>query len=374
MARVCHVTSAHGPEDVRIFQKECVTLGSAGYEVYLVEQGASYCKDGVNIVGFGKPEKKRLKRFLLGAWRAYKTARQLRCDIYHLHDPELLPYAIALKTGGATVVFDSHEFTLNQIREKTWIPVGFRAAIYKAYETFEKFVIRRIDAVVVAAPNLVSHFEGMNDHVVAVTNYPILESMVSKNENKKHNEEHLIVYAGGISDQWNLANVAAAIERIPRCTLEFCGRADEEYLSQIQTMDHEKKCRYLGTLPHEEALELLQRGDIGIALLSYGYNTDGHQGNLSNTKLFEEMMAGLPVICTDFVLWREIVDGNRCGLCIDPHDVASIREAIFWMLEHPEEAVQMGQRGREAVIREYNWSTQATKLIALYEELSNTRV
>ena len=100
MFKVCHMTSAHGVEDIRIFHKECVSLAKAGYDVYLVERGESYEKDGVHIVGVGEILKSRRKRMTEGAKKVYEAARAVDADIYHLHDPELLPYGLKLKKQG----------------------------------------------------------------------------------------------------------------------------------------------------------------------------------------------------------------------------------------------------------------------------------
>ena len=45
MIKVCHMTSAHQPGDTRIFQKECVSLAKAGYQVFLVQRGELRCPD-----------------------------------------------------------------------------------------------------------------------------------------------------------------------------------------------------------------------------------------------------------------------------------------------------------------------------------------
>jgi glycosyltransferase involved in cell wall biosynthesis len=81
------------------------------------------------------------------------------------------------------------------------------------------------------------------------------------------------------------------------------------------------------------------------------------------------MSAGLPVIASDFPLWRDIVAGNRCGLLVDPMSPRAIADAIVWMLDHPDEAQEMGRRGREAVIHRYSWEAEAQKLQALYARL-----
>ena len=104
MIKVCHVTSVHPVEDVRIFQKECVSLARAGYDIYLVQQGESYEKYGVHIVGFGNVESSRIKRMLHTSRTAYEKALAVDADVYHLHDPELLPYGIKLKKLGKKVI------------------------------------------------------------------------------------------------------------------------------------------------------------------------------------------------------------------------------------------------------------------------------
>ena len=135
------MTSVHDPEDVRIFHKECVSLANAGYDVYLVERGDSYEKSGVHIVGVGQPCGGRLSRMFSFSKKVYHTALALDADVYHLHDPELLPYGLKLKKKGKKVIFDSHEDTCGSILEKTWIPSAMRKGVF--YVAFPNFLLFR---------------------------------------------------------------------------------------------------------------------------------------------------------------------------------------------------------------------------------------
>ena len=83
--KVCHMTSAHLPEDVRIFDKECVSLANNGYDLYLVEQGKSYEKSKVKIIGYGEQSSNRIGRMLFSAKKAYICAKSIDADIYHTH-------------------------------------------------------------------------------------------------------------------------------------------------------------------------------------------------------------------------------------------------------------------------------------------------
>jgi glycosyltransferase involved in cell wall biosynthesis len=84
-------------------------------------------------------------------------------------------------------------------------------------------------------------------------------------------------------------------------------------------------------------------------------------------KMFEYMSAGLPLIASDFPLWREIVEGNDCGVCVDPADPAAIAEAIDRLVENPDLARRMGENGQRAVHERYNWAIEEKKLLALYD-------
>jgi glycosyltransferase involved in cell wall biosynthesis len=88
-------------------------------------------------------------------------------------------------------------------------------------------------------------------------------------------------------------------------------------------------------------------------------------------KMYEYMAAGIPVISSDFPLWRQIVDGAGCGLCVDPLDPRKVSEAIRFLLTHPKEAEAMGQRGRNAILERYNWDREKGKLLSLYETLGD---
>lgn len=199
MIKVCHVTSAHGKEDDRIFLKECVSLAKNGYVVYLVERGETYDKDGVHIIGLGNMPDGRIKRMTCGAKKAFVNALELDADIYHLHDPELLPYALKLKRKGKIVIFDSHEDVPAQIIDKTWIPNPFRhiiAAIYKRYETY---VTRQLDAVIAATPHIAEQFSGRANNILVINNYPRLDD-IQFQEKPFSERGRIVCYAGGIDE------------------------------------------------------------------------------------------------------------------------------------------------------------------------------
>lgn len=365
MIKVCHMTSAHAPEDTRIFHKECVSLAKAGYDVYLVAHGNSYDKNGVHITGIGDVTGSRLKRMTEVAHRVYQKALSVDADIYHFHDPELLPYGLKLKKKGKKVIFDSHENTLDQIQEKPWIPNYIRLPMFRCFNWFQKFVCRRLDAVISVSPHICEYFEMFHSRVAMVTNYPdYKETSVLPNLcNRK------LCFAGGISEQWNHEPIISAIERIPDTQYVLLGDGNASYIDHLSSLPGWKQVDYRGKVPHEQVAAILADCSIGTSVLSPSYNTGMKRGTLGNTKIYEQMMAGLPIICTNFNLWKEMVDNYHCGICVDPKNVDEIADAIRYLLDNPEEARRMGENGRRAVKEEFNWSVEEKKLLALYDDI-----
>lgn len=367
MARIAHLTSVHHRNDTRIFLKMCRSLAAAGHEVLLVvaDGAGDEERDGVRIVDIGRSQG-RLARMLGATRRVLQRAKKLDADVYHLHDPELLPAGLALKRRGKRVVFDAHEDLPRQILSKHYLRPAVRGLVASLVGAFERFASRRLDHVVAATPAIRDKFAAMGVDVSNINNFPMPSELdAGMPWSGKHKE---VCYVGGISSIRGIREVIAAIG-VSRsgATLSLVGNFTENAVrEEVRNLPGWDKTNEIGFLPRAGVRDILGRSVAGIVTFLPVPNHIEAQPN----KMFEYMSAGLPVIASDFPLWREIVEGNECGLCVDPLDPAAIAAAIDRLVDDPELARRMGENGRRAVRERYNWHVEEEKLLALYRKLS----
>lgn len=368
MTRITHITTVHQRSDTRIFQRECRTLAKSGFQVALIAQhDRNEMVDGVCILGLPRP-KNRLNRIFGLTRRAFQLAFKEDSEIYHFHDPELLIVGLLLKlfTKGR-VIYDVHEDIPQQILSKHWIPAYFRSPIAMIFNIVEKLAARFLDGIVVATESIATKFARFDP--VVIHNYPDLHMLPTQSQTNPLEKEDVLIYIGGISEIRGAFEMVRAFEYLdpyPEARLELIGRFEPENLEKrIHNLPGYKNVRFLGWLSWEKAWQRAQDSIAGIVLF---HPVPNHIRSLPN-KLFEYMATGLPIIASNFPLWKDIIETNHCGLTVDPLNPKEISRAIEYLILHPDEARLMGERGRRAVVERYNWEKEGEKLLSLYGEL-----
>jgi glycosyltransferase involved in cell wall biosynthesis len=364
---IAHLTSVHSRYDIRIFFKECRSLVVVGYEVTLVvaDGKGNEVKDQVMIQDIGKPVS-RLSRFISTTRAIYLKAIELDADIYHLHDPELIPIGIKLKKNGKKVIFDAHEDLPKQILSKPYLNKPIKVILSFTLRFYEIWACRKFDAVVAATPFIRDKFLSINSRTLDVNNFPILGELNCNGE--VHQKKRYVCYVGGISSIRGIGEMVAAMGLLETgLRLQLAGRFSEPDLhSEVTTLTGWSFVDELGFLDRPSVKQVVSQSIAGLVLF---HDLPNHT-NAQPNKLFEYMSAGIPVIASNFPLWREIVLGNSCGLCVDPMDPAAIADAIDFLASHPDEARRMGENGRLAVQERYNWAAEEIKLLAVYADLA----
>lgn len=360
MKKICHVTSAHLPFDGRIFERECTSL-ARHYDVYMIVPNTADCKrNNVHVIGVQIPSS-RVKR-VLHLKKVYKKMCEVNADVYHIHEPELIPYALKIKKKGKRIIFDSHEDVPATIFRMNYIPRLFRGCVSCLYSAYEKKAIKKFDAVVSVTPSIVERLKKSNNNTYMITNYPIYNDVNEEN----HEWERRIGFAGTVSPNWNIITVINAIQDID-VVFELIGPADSYYFNQLRSLPGWEKVKYHGQVKHTEVLDIMKRCSIGLALEAYDNpNAGGKKGSLGVTKMFEYMQLGIPVIATDLENWIPVIEGTQSGYCVNPSNVSQIRNTIEKLLNDISLAKEFGSNGRRAIKEKYCWQTQEKVLLEIY--------
>ncbi len=371
MNRVCHLTSVHGPEDVRIFVKECCSLAAAGYETHIVVPTAtSYQKEGVLIHAVPRTEGGRLRRMLMTAWRTYRMAKALEANVYHIHDPELLPYALLLEAQGSRVVYDAHEDVPRDLELKPWLYPYLRRPLSILFERFENACARRLSAVVAATPHIAERFQKVNPDSIVVSNFPRggeLQTDRSGNVPFAAEVRPYVCYVGSINSSRGIREMVAAIAKTDSQLLLAGAFSSEGERREMECQPGWKQVNMLGYIDRPTLAQTLQRCFAGLVVL----HPESTYIISQPIKMFEYMSVGIPVIASDFPLWRDLIMQVGCGILVDPFDVDAIAAAITTLASDRESARAMGERGQQAVVERFNWEREEPKLLELYRKLLN---
>lgn len=369
--RICHVTSAHNTDDIRILKKECVSLAkNTNYDVYLVGKGENWEYKDVHIRGVGNTPDSRIKRMTEFSKKVVDKAVQIDADIYHLHDPELLMYVKKFSKLGKKVIFDSHEYYYEQILEKKYIPQFIRKIIASIYLIIENRACRYLDAAIFPCPVNGKHiFEGRVSKCVFINNLPMLEEFDFNydGKDKKKSDQFKVCCIGSLTKERGIENLIDACYR-SNVKLILGGEfSPNDFKVEIQKKLEYSIVDYRGYLSREEVMKIYQIADIGASTIL----SAGQYDKLSNlpTKVYEYMMASMPFIISNFDYDKYVIDKYRCGVLVDPNDINSISNAIDYLITNYDKAVKMGKNGRKAVEQEFNWKNEERKLYRLYEEI-----
>jgi len=371
--KVVHMTSVHSAADPRIFHKECRSLARAGFDVTVVgPYGEDTARDAVRIKSVSK-DSSRLARMTRTAWRVYERARREDADIYHFHDPELVPFGLLLSLNGRRVIYDIHEDLPKDVLSKHYLPGWSRPLISWFARVIEGLACRRFSALVAVTPAIANRFSRINPRTIIVHNFPYAEELIRRESaGPWEQRRQSVAYVGGITVQRAIREMVSAMALLPSelpATLELAGPElpEEADSADLRRNLGWSRVHHHGFLDQHSTFQLLHSVRAGLVL----FHPEPNHIEAMPQKIFEYMGAGLPVIASDFPLWRKIMGETGCGIFVDPTNPNQIAKAIEYVLSHPREAEAMGRCGQVAVAERFNWSYEATRLVGLYRQIES---
>ncbi|MBM7231136.1 glycosyltransferase [Dietzia cinnamea] len=356
---VLHITSAHDPLDNRIYRKECHALSDAGFDVTLL---APHLRDGyvfegpVRVRTF-RPAGGRLTRFFGSSIRMWRIVVRENPLVLHAHDPELIPLVILYKLfrPSTRIVYDAHEDLPDQVAGKDYIPAAIRPLVGLACVALLQLVNRASDIVVVATPAIARRFTP--GKVTLVQNFPMASDFESQTDDFA---TYTLSFVGGLNKIRGGHELIAALKLVDGASCVMAGGLSDD-LKPVASKS--PQVHHLGNVPAGEVGKVIGQGLAGVVTFLPLPNHIESQP----TKLFEYMASGRPVICSDFPLWREILEPVGCAYFVDPTSSESIASAIRQVMSEPEIAIEKGRQARKAFESRFSFESEAARLVGSYK-------
>jgi glycosyltransferase involved in cell wall biosynthesis len=338
------------------------------YDVSLVvaDNEGNALHHGVRIVDVGRVQG-RLQRIFRTTRRVLRAAIAIDADVYHLHDPELIPAGLHLKRLGKKVIFDAHEDVPKQLLGKPYLNMASKHALSSVFSMYERYACPRFDGIIAATPFIRNKFAAMACRTIDINNFPISEEL--GNELPWSARMREVCYIGAIGASRGIREIVNACDMLGSDARLNLGGVfhDDKLEGEVKAYAGWRRVNAMGHLDRAGVRQLLGRSMAGLVTLHPLVN----YLDALPVKMFEYMAAGIPVIASDFPVWREIIDANDCGLCVDPRNCREIAAAIDYLVNNPQIAHRLGENGRRAVLATYNWRQQAGKLIDFYEGITH---
>ena len=369
--KVCILTSAHPPLDARIFHKEAQTLRQAGYEVVIVAPCAhSETVAGIRIRAVA-PVASRRER----VWRSreiYAAAKQEQADIYHFHDPDLIPVGLLLQRRlRKPVIYDVHEYYGDSLLTRYWLPRPLRLPVARLVDWLEKRAARSFAAVITVNSHMAGLFKRQNPCGAILHNYPLAAQFTRPRPEQV--KAPALLYLGGINRERGLEVILRAMvyvqQQFPGVACELVGPVDTADLgpefADLDSWLQRGNVRLRGRIDYTEVPQILAQSTLALVPLLATLN---YQKAIP-VKLLEYMAAGLPVVGSRFGYIESIISNHHCGRLVQAGNPEQLAEAIGEFLAKPQEALACGQNGWDAFHRYYTWENEAGKLVDLYAGL-----
>ena len=357
MAHICYLTGLYGRYDSLIFVRQGISMAKAGHKVSIVvcDDKPDEKKEGIDIYSTGFVAKTRMERFKNNKKTLIPIVDRLDADIYQISDPELIGMVRHFKKKGKVVVFNLREYYPDMMMRKTYIPKLFRKAASSYFRYLMRKNLPQYDAVFTVTSWVVDTLKeqfGLRN-VYLLTNFPVVDKSFCLTKEEYLERTNTILYEGTIYIESRQEIFFDALEKIPNVNYLLAGRIDEGY-SGIKNHPYWNKVCFIDGFKSEELKKFFSQSTISNTLRDFGH----YDGSLGILKIFESMEAALPVILSDVPLYRAMVEKYHCGVLANPNDMGSVEKAIRFLVENKEEAYEMGQNGRKAVLEEFNWDEQ----------------
>ena len=371
---ICHISSMHPVNDGRIFQRACVGLALRKVDTILIATNPRNEKVmGVRVIGL--KERSGLRRRIFSSFEAFRKALKTKADIFHFHDPDLIPWMLFLLLYKKNVVFDLHENYESRISKFPRLKVVQKISL-KVFKTFETIIYNRFNGLIVTTQSMKNNLRKIKVPVVIIDNAVFLERMKEVRLAPQRSNNITIYTSGNNTPARNCFQAIEAFSMVtqhfPEVKMIFGGRYyppgyKEQLMQKAADFGLSDKVEFLGMVEWEENFTRTSAHHIGCVF----YEDNANNRVTLPNRLYEYMYCGLAILGENFTEVRGVIDKYHCGVTVNSSDPGSIAEKMIYLLNNPDLIRKMGDNGRKAVFSKCNYEEALDRLIDFYNVILN---
>ena len=374
----------HGLFDDRIYKKEGLTLSRNGYEVIHIAYGAEsldfISEDNIRLIQCKKQKKGTTIKSKLSALKQtflndlFLAAKEVKADVYHLHDVELCRIAMKLKKlpWNPKVIYDAHEPYLDILfdywKKYSWVQ---NFMINTPAVLAEYYILKKVDALIATENNVANRFRKKNKNTSILYNYSYFDPTVFYREEEK---QYDLIYCGGMTETKGVCLMLKALAHTKAKGYDFklvlVGNPHIEPRTEIQMQQIIKEANlkdnvyFTGELPLEQISDYYNRSKVGLCLFPKNRVTQ----LILPIKLFEYISFGLPIVGSDFGHIKEFIELTDVGVLVDPHNAEDVSSAFIELLTNDNYKKYISCCIKTAK-EKFLWKNQEQKLLNIYKSI-----
>lgn len=380
--KICMHVPGVARTDVRVM-RAATTLTEAGYKVTVIdieyeqhrpseEEIRGVCLKHVIMPGWSVYTRRFDPWFLIRAIgvfiRSLLLLLRTPTDIYHAHDETGLPSCyIAAVLRRKPLIFDAHEIPTSILSEN-------RTSMKSLLKRCFLLIVPRCKAVITVSPPLVKEFrQHYHSHEVClIRNLPRYQVIPKSDRLRQRlglsSNVRIALYQGNLQPGRGLETlVRSAAFLQPDIVIVMMGRNMRGMQAQLEAIIASDgtgdRVKIIPAVPYEELLHYTASADLGLIFCPPGYPEP--QMQLPN-KLFEYIMAGLPIIASQMDAIQEVFDTYTIGQLLPSFTPEAIGRSINTTLTDAAALKQSRCNALQAA-QHLNWEVESQRLIQLYQ-------
>ena len=366
--KIVQVTTLHPWNDNRIYRKIILSLIKTDYKVDFLAPLPEGVLPHLPIINIHwLPNSRGFMGRIYRNVVAFKKILKIKAEIIQFHDPEFLPFAIALYFLGKNIVYDVHEDNYLSLKQKDYpqtIPKGCLLLLAKFVALLEHFVSRNMECTIAE-----KSYRYRFPNAIEVLNYPATPKMCQSHLTVNTKSKIKLLYTGVVSRDRGAFHMLRLAKAIPNAELYVIGRCDIKLKNILISYSGKDIYRIHLITSHNyvpfsiiEEIYSKYNWTAGLAI----FPKTPHYYEKELTKFFEYMTYGIPILCSNFPVWYSLVEKQGAGFTVNPDDINSAKIIVLKLVEDDVLRNKISKRGTELVMTKYTWESQFHNLQGLY--------